>query len=362
MMKSNRTQPWRWAAGWILMLGLAVPAFGQLQVSNEDMSIKFGFQGQFWADWSQDQTQGYQQNLYMRRGRFIVGGDLSDSISFFFQTDDPNLGKTPKALNSGFMVQDAFIQWKINNALQIQGGEMIVPYSRQALQSTISYYSLDISSVSTVNNTATESNVLRDMGFATKGFFLQDHLQYRLGAFQGERDTTGHNALRTAGYLQYDFFAPEKGYAFVGTALGKQKILAVDIGGDKQSNYRSYSANVANDTPVRHGDEIGLNVQYLHFDGREKFLTIPDQNNVLTEAAYYFHHLKVQPFGRFETQMFVAGVNSAKDINRYGGGVNYYVHGQNLKWTAQILRALPQNGSTLRPTNEFTMQMQFFYF
>lgn len=329
------------------------------------MTVNFGFQGQFWADWTQSATpgdQGYAQNLYMRRGRFIMSGALGDNVSFFFQTDDPNLGKTPKSLGTGFLIQDAFVQWKISNALQLQGGEMLVPYARQAMQSTASYYSLDISSVSTINNSATGSSALRDMGFGARGFFLADRLQYRLGVFQGDRDSNGRDALRSAGYLQYDFFSREKEYTYVGTALGKKKILAVDVGGDKQSSYRSYSANVASDTPVHHGDEIGLNVQYLHFDGREKFLTIPDQNNTLTELAYYSRKFKVQPFGRFETQDFVASVESTKNIRRTGGGVNYYIHGQNLKWTAQYLRALPNDGSKLKAANEFTLQLQFFYF
>jgi hypothetical protein len=206
------------------------------------------------------------------------------------------------------------------------------------------------------------SGKLRDMGFGARGYFLADHLQYRIGAFQGERNAEGENSFRTAAYLQYDFFEPEKGYTYVGTALSKKKILAVDVGGDTQSSYRSYSANVSSDTPVRRGDEVGLNLQYLHFDGRKMFTTIADQNNFLAEAAYYVHKAKIQPFGRFETQDFVASVNRIKDINRYGGGVNYYVRGQNLKLTLQCLRALPQSGSPVLPADEFTMQMQFFYF
>ena len=38
------------------------------------------------------------------------------------------------------------------------------------------------------------------------------------------------------------------------------------------------------------------------------------------------------------------------------------VRGQNLKFTFQWLRAQPQNGSLIRPSNELTMQMQAFYF
>jgi len=355
-------------AGSLMLALVPAPAAAQLEIKNEDVSIKFGIQAQFWADFLQDATapsagaQGYQQNFYLRRVRLMMAGDIGHNISFFFQTDDPKLGITPKNLATGFIIQDAFVQYKASDYLQIAAGEMLVPSSRQALQSTLSYYSLDVSAVSTVNNVALQESALRDMGFQARGYFLDDRLQYRGGVFEGERDANGRDALRPALYLQYDFFDREKEYAYVGTALGKRKILAIDLGGDKQSAYRSESTNVASDTPIRGGDEVGFNVQYLHFDGRQKFTSIPDQNNFLAEAAYYSHKTKVQPFVRFETQQFVAAANNGKDIHRAGGGVNYYLRGQNLKLTAQVLRSLPQNGSLIRPGNDFTLQVQGFYF
>jgi hypothetical protein len=333
----------------------------QLQIRNEDVAVKFGFLGQFRADWTQDSTQGYQQNLYMRRGRFIIDGQVGDRISFFFETDDPNLGKAPKALNAGFLIQDAFVEWKASRALQIQGGEMFAPFSRHQMQSPASYYSADISSVACVSNAATGSSALRDIGFGARGFFFADRLQYRAGVFQGQRDANAHNALRTTAYLQYDFFDREKGYSYVGTALGKSHILALDAGVDKQGDYRAYSGNLASDTPVRGGDELGINLQYLHFDGGRKFLTIPEQNNFLGEFSYYLHKVKLQPFARVEAQSFVSEVYRANSIRRAGGGIHYYVRGQNLKWSVQYLRASPRSGSSLKPANEFTVQLQFFY-
>jgi hypothetical protein len=81
---------------------LLLPAAAQIKISSNDerQSISFGIEGQVWADFHQDQNttgpQGYQQNLYLRRIRLIVGGELSDQISFFFETDQPNLGKIPR--------------------------------------------------------------------------------------------------------------------------------------------------------------------------------------------------------------------------------------------------------------------------
>ena len=112
-----------------LAFGLTPLASGQLVISNgEDVKFNFGFLGQAWGDWNQTAnapgTQGYQQNLFLRRIRLMVGGQLAPDVTFFFQTDDPNLGKTPKALNAGFLVQDAFIEWKPLNAFRLDGGLM----------------------------------------------------------------------------------------------------------------------------------------------------------------------------------------------------------------------------------------------
>ncbi len=352
--------------GILCALVLAVfPASAQIVLSNnEGVTFKFGVQGQLWADWTQDSSgaQGYQQNLYLRRARIIMGGDIGGDVSFFFETDDPKLGINPKNLASGFVIQDALMEWKATKQFQVDGGLFIVPFSRNGLQSTMSYYTLDVSPIATVTNTSTQSAALRDLGFQFKGFFLDDRLQYRLGAFDGQRDATGHNSLRTAGYVQYDFFGREKGYLFTGTALGTQKILAVDAGFDKQGSYRGLSANVAADIPVNRGDEIGGQFQFIHYDGRTKFTAVPDQNDYLLEAAYYSHKTKIQPFLKYETQNFVAAANASKDVNRAGFGANYYIHGQNLKWTCQYLRAMPQNGSTTKAANEFTIQLQLMYF
>jgi hypothetical protein len=349
-----------------LFLTLVFAPISRAQIgisAGEDVNINFGLLAQAWGDWSQTAgptgLEGYAQNLYLRRIRFMVGGQVAKNVTFYFDTDQPNLGKTPKALNSGFLVQDAFVEWKAFDAFRLDGGLMFVPFSHNGLQSPASFYTLDISPLATVSNTSTESSALRDGGFQARGFFLDNHLLYRTGIFQGERDSNARDSLRGAGYVQYDFFAPETSYVFTGTALGKQKILAVDGGFDKQGSYQGRSGNVAAAIPVLGGDEAGGQFQYFHYDGGEKFTTVLKQNDYLVEAAYYSHRIRLQPFSKFEQQNFVGAAAQAKDIYRWGGGLNYYVHSQNLKFTAQYLRAQQRS---LLPTNEFTMQFQVFYF
>jgi hypothetical protein len=118
---------------------------------------------------------------------------------------------------------------------------------------------------------------------------------------------------------------------------------------------------VAATLPVNGGDEIAAQFQFTHYDGRTKFLTIPDQNDYMFETGYDLHKAKTQAFLKAESQKFVAAANTPKDCNRFGAGANYYIRGQNLKWTVQYLRALPQNTTSLKPSNEFSMQLQLMY-
>jgi len=69
--------------GFVFLLALvAAPASAQLQIKSEDVTLKFGFQGQFWTDWTQDATaasagpQGYAQNFYLLRARLMLGGSV----------------------------------------------------------------------------------------------------------------------------------------------------------------------------------------------------------------------------------------------------------------------------------------------
>ena len=231
------------------MLALVpAPASAQLQLKTEDITIKFGFQGQFWADYTQDATapsagnQGYAQNFYLLRDRLMFGGTIGNNISFFFDTDDPKLGLSPNgtaatktlttanATSPGFLIQDAWVAYKVNNHLELTGGEMLVPNSRQGLQSTLSYYTVNISSVATVANTTLVESALRDVGFQARGYFFNDRFQYRGGIFDGFRTPNGRNAPRPALYLQYDFLDREKEYTYAGTALGNGTEAPVTAG------------------------------------------------------------------------------------------------------------------------------------
>ena len=318
------------AAAAVLLLAPA-PADAQAVIKvNDNVNFKFGFQFQGWADWSAE-----RRRRRLRPEPLSCGAPASSwaarsprTSRFFFQTDSGNLGKVNpangvKQTNTGFVIQDAWVSWKLDDAFILDAGHFLVPLSRNILQSTLSFFTLDISPTSTVMAGPTQTNGLRDNGFQAKGYLVDGgRLEYRAAVMQGVRDAASQNSFRTAGYLQYNFFETERGYVFAGTNLGKKKILNVNGGVDVQKDYKAYSGDVFATIPVAKGDEVGGQVQWIHYDGGDFLKTIPKQDDLLVEAAYYLSKAKIQPFLKYESQKFAYDVDKAKDQDRFGGGLN----------------------------------------
>ena len=354
----------------LMLLFHSTLAHGQVAVKvNDNVNFRFGAQFQAWADELQDPaTKAYAQNLFLRRIRFLLTGQVAPNVTFFFQTDNPNLGKTPKALGSGFIIQDAWFEWKLRDEFMIDGGEFLVPLCRADLISTLSFITLDISPTATVFAGPTQTNGLRDLGFQAKGYLFDGgRLEYRAAIFQGVRDAatsttvSSRNAFRHSGYVQWDFWEKERGYVYPGTNFGKRKVLAISSGYDGQKDYKAYSAALHTTVPVMKTNEVAVLLEGVHYDGGNFLKAIPRQNDYLGEFGYYMAPLKMQPFVKFEDQKFGVSSNPSKDVKRFGAGLNYYVSGQNLKLTGQYLRVTPDNHA-IRSSNEFTVQFQIWYY
>ena len=337
-------------------------ANAQFQIKSADgnASIKFGLLLQGWGDWLQDPvSEGYAQNLFLRRARFIFGGQINPEVTFFMETDNPNLGKVPKSLGTGFIVQDAFMEWKPANEFALDAGLILIPMCRNCLQSAATLLTMDYGSFSFLNSAPTQSSVGRDTGFQAKGYLFGQRLEYRLGTFQGFRQTGARNAFRTAGRLQYEFLDVEVGPFYTGTYLGKKKVLAVGVGFDRQQDYTATSGDIFFDHPVGNGNGITAQVDYINYDGGTTFTTLPKQNDAFTEVGFYIKSLKLQPFLRYEKQSFSADANKSKDLTRYQGGLTYYPYGYNFNIKAGYTKIEPKVGVK---TSEFTIQFQLFYF
>jgi len=174
-------------------------------------------------------------------------------------------------------------------------------------------------------------------------------------------DGGSRNSFRTSAFLNYNFFETEKGYVLQGTNLGKRKVLAISSGVDAQATYSAYSGNVFTTLPIAKGGEFAAQAQWVHYDGGKWVPTMQRQNDYLVEAAFLIPATKIAPFAKWEEQKFSDTFTPSKDVDRWGIGFHYYLSNQNLKLSGQYLRASPKSSAT-PATNEFTIELQVFYF
>jgi hypothetical protein len=344
------------------LLASAPSARAQVVITvNEDVNFKLGVLGQFQADWLEDPAaDDTTQNLFIRRIRLMFGGQVAKNVSFFVETDAPNLGRTlpgGKNISPPVVVQDAFGTFKAHDAFALDAGLMFVPFSRNSIQSAATLLPIDYG-VNTFNQSGvTQSSVGRDTGFQARGYVLDNRLEYRLGAFQGARDPGSHRSFRYAGRVQYQFLEPEgTGFFYTGTYLGKKKVLAVAAAFDTQGDYHAYDADAFADHPLGPG-AITAQLAYNRLDGDTMFLTLPKQDDVLLELGYFLRHLLLTPVFQFTRRALVD--TEAGDETRWSIGVNYWWAGHNANIKTAYSRIDPHR---LAKQNQFTIQLQVFYF
>lgn len=348
---------------------------------NDSTSVRVGFLGQMWADFSQNvrQDSSIAQNLFIRRMRFILSAQIGSKLSFFFQTDDPNLGRTgpgnTKSLASqGFIVQDAYVEVKPwSGPHYVEAGLLLIPLCRNCITSAASLLPLDYSSYSFLSSGPTGSTNGRDVGFMAKGTFADQKVEYRAGIFSGARLNnpqtptvqTASNSLRGSGRLMVNFWEGEApGYVMPGTYLGRRKVFNVGAGFDLQSRYQALAADAFLSYPIG-ANGITLATTFIHYDGDTFFPTLPRQNTFEIEGGYHFTDAKITPWAKFETRSINSAFQTAalQDDRRIQLGGTYYWVGNNLNVKAAYTRGTFNvlNGAAINQ-NGFTLQLQGFYY
>ena len=127
---------------------------------------------------------GPSYDFFVRRARLMLWGSVNKQISFFIDTDEPNLGKGGSFATTTF-IQDAFATYTFMPELRIDGGLMLVPLSHHTLEGATSLNALDYHSDLVRFPTG---RIFRDAGIQVRGVALEDHLHYRLGIFEGVRN------------------------------------------------------------------------------------------------------------------------------------------------------------------------------
>ena len=382
--------------------GAPLPAFAVLGPSREiklaeNTWFRFGAQVQAWFRYAQDRILqagggegGYAYDFYCRRCRFFTTGSVVKDIYFNVLFEASNLGKadpTTGVKNFGPpIILDAYGQIKFADAFWLSGGSILLPLTRNGTQPTTTYLSIDNANVDTSPILQGNTNVIRDLGFQANGFFAANHVEYRLGIFQGSRapakttgvgaaatvtQTAGHNPPRFVAYLLGNFWDPETGYVNGGHYFGAKKVLGVMANFDYQilrnqdpsliatlpaigaskNPYYGISGALFMNYPLsgvpsnRGGDEFVALLQFGYYDGGLRqtgavpsnvgtYPNVLKQTNYLGEAAYYNHLGHFSVFGKFEMRKisgdYPAALQASQNQWWLAGGLKYYIAPFNL--------------------------------
>jgi hypothetical protein len=363
----------------LVLLGSASPAPAQVLIKvNDNINFKLGLLLQGQADWQEvanatnDGSGGFQQNMLVRRARFIMGGQVAPNVFFYVDTENANLGKSTQAVGgttgvkapaTGFNLLDAVGEWRISKELNIQFGEILVPTNRWILTSSASTFMLDQSAYNNLYTAGLQNNTGRDTGVMYRGFFFCDRLEVRSAVLSGDRLPGAKNSPRFTQWAQWNFFDTEV-YAlpsYAGANFGNKKILALGGGYDAQGDYKMASANLFMDFPIDPGS-FESTIVYQYVNGGTLIPTLPQENTFSVEGGLYLKNSRVAPILRYEQKAFTATANTGKNESRYATGLNFYPYPKatnnfNIKVWWQYVA--PKVGVG---TNEFTVQMQVFYF
>jgi hypothetical protein len=174
----------------ILALVWAAPASAyKLETSEHTfLNINFllQFQGQLIEKGAPDKTS-WGKDAFARRARLILSGSIMKNISFFFDTDMPNWGKGNDWSTPAFIIQDAFMTFKIVDQFMIDAGIIIPPFSRHGYQSAVSTLGLDYHS-GVIKYPEGSNNVWRDAGAQLRGYIFDSRFQYRLAVLNGSKN------------------------------------------------------------------------------------------------------------------------------------------------------------------------------
>jgi len=415
-----------------------VPTFATLGPSREIKLaeftwFRFGAQVQAWYRVAQDRIiqadggdGGYAMDFYCRRCRFFATGSVVRNVYFNVLFEAGNFGRVDPApspnqatgakTNGTPQILDAYGQVKFADAFWLSGGSILMPLTRNGLQPTTTYVSIDNANVDTTAVGQGNSFVLRDLGFQANGFFLANHLEYRAGVFQGSRQpsittqSASHNAPRFVGMLSWNFWDTETGYVNGGHYFGAKRVLGVMANADYQvfrknapglpapgstvnqpagtdkNAYYGLSGAIFLNLPLsgspspRGGDELVGLLQFGMYDGgfRQSAAGAPTnagtyplvlkQTNYLAEAGYYNHAGHFSIFGKFEKRKisddYVAPLKIASNQTWIAFGVKYYVAPFNFMNFALQYERINNDDADLQTTphqggtNNLTFQMQ----
>ncbi len=188
-----------------------------IKIGNDDTYMKIALLLQGWAAFTDEGApdgESLNSDFYLRRMRILMFGQLTDKVQFFVETDNPNFGKNGNFAGNTF-IQDAWMEYNLDEAFQVDAGMLLVPFSHHGMQGAVTLHSLDYHGA-LVKYPRGSHKVWRDYGIMFRGLLLDKMLEYRLAILNGVHGGVAdprnpHDMPRVTGRLTFNLFDSESG-------------------------------------------------------------------------------------------------------------------------------------------------------
>jgi len=376
----------------------AAQAGPQIRFGNDNQGVlQIDYKGQFQlilrdtgsGPGKEDSTSSFN----FRRNRIALVGKYGERIGLYVQTEfTENQNVTPLSVSdddsgANFILLDAVMRFRINDAFRVNVGKFKYNLSRENLEDCLAPLTLDRSLFLRAPFVTT-----RDRGVAAWGNLFADRFQYRVDVMEGRTATTAaatapDSSFRFSGRAHVTLLDPEKDYGYKGTYLGKKKVLtagaafqyepgvafADTVAMTDSKDYKAWTADLFFEYPVEGVGTFTLSGAYEEIDLDDAFKGAnpdPDtigingeKNGYYVKAGYMLPSLPLQAFGRYEKWNF-ASLDAIFDqeIQWYSVGANYYFREQKLKLTMEYSRtAFDVENATSKDFGTFVTQLQLWF-
>lgn len=364
----------------LAILGLSAPAYAwspKISV-NDDIWVQVGVLGQFLFEAKEDNAgtftdttmagDKWSNSFHVRRFRILLQGSVDKHMQFLIDTDVPNAGKRSDAgaatpPGEEFILNDGFVDFNLFPELRIEVGRILLPFSYENKQSAAQLLGLDYNlNALKIPSPAKSLAAWRDDGVEIRGILADKWIDYRIGAFTGQRDSNNNpdDNLRFAGHVMVNLASAQPGWFYSNNPLcPKLAIRSIGFGFDtqkdgvvKDEDYKAWVVDAQVEQPLSDARSISASggfYDWSHaagdFNGKTAFLQV----GFLFAPNY-------QPVLRLEHQ----DPDSGKSLDTYHIGFNYLINNHNANIKADYAindRMVGQDDKK----DAFRIQVQFLF-
>lgn len=331
--------------------------------------LKLEYKGQFQLNMrdtgSEPDGEGDTKEFNFRRNRIALMGAWGKHFGLYVQTEfneDNNFSplSVSDGDNSDFRILDAVMRFRYNDHFNFWLGKYKYSLTRENLEACEMPLTLDRSLL--IRAPLADVGT-RDKGVTFWGNFFDQKFQYRFDVMNGRNDSSSapESNFRYGGRVHVSLLDPESGHGYKGTYMGEKKVLTVGAAYQMEKDvafadtvaqtgsvdYEAWTVDGFFEYPVEAVGTFTLSGAYVDYDLDDAYQGAnPDaeviglngeKNGGYVKAGYMLPNMPLQFFARGENWSF-ANLDGVIDqeIDWYGGGINYYFRGQDLKLTVEL--------------------------